>query len=143
MIVILWYQWVVDHTNRRKESQKIQLYYQAHKTVLSNKTISIWEEEGEVWFCALKKQISSKPFAFQICHQWNWCWPCKVLLFCATSCEGVIHVCTDSIWCLQIPPLSTLLLAAVDTVFILFVWQTTAVGNEATSNTSMDRARSG
>lgn len=46
-------------------------------------------------------------------------------------------------WCLQIAPLSTLLPAAVDTVFILFIWQTTAVGNEATSNTSLDRPRSG
>ena len=99
MIVVLWYHWIVDHTNRQKESQKIQLYYQAHKTVLSNETISIGEEGWGVWFCAFKKQISSKTSAFQICHQWNWCWPCKVLLFCATSCEVVIY---DSFWCLLV-----------------------------------------
>ena len=62
------------------------------------------------------------------------------IVICATSCEVVIY---DSIWCLLVPPLSTLLPAAVDTVFILFIWQTTAVGNEATSNTSLDRPRSG
>ena len=80
----------------RRSHRRFNYIIKPIKLCFQMKQCQFVEEGWGVWFCAFKKQISSKPFAFQICHQWNWCWPCKVLLFCATSCEVVIY---DSIWC--------------------------------------------